>query len=210
MREGPFGRNLLPSGSFDLKKGRNLADEGWTDVSYATEGMTTRAEIVPGYGYGPENAALRLYVGPKDTSSQKSVDALVPFLDHPAVALRSPPIPMKKGNIFRIRALIQNHRKYIGGTGGIIISDSIGGPSEEFRVVFGTDWREVFLYRRAPNDGQFTVTLGLAAFGDVFFDDIRVESIVAEGSGGEPPVEDQGEIARRPPPPARDPQLPRR
>jgi hypothetical protein len=45
----------------------------------------------------------------------------------------------------------------------------------------------VVLFRRAPADGVMTVTLGLASYGEAFFNDFKIE--VAEGPAGSAPAE---------------------
>ena len=55
----------------------------------------------------------------------------------------------------------------------------------------------VVLYRRAPSDGDLTVTLGLAGYDSVFFDDLRVERVEAAPSV-EPPGVASLPRARRP------------
>ena len=40
-----------------------------------------------------------------------------------------------------------------------------------------TRFSKVVLFRRVPADGVFTVTLGLAGFGDAYFDQLKVETV---------------------------------
>jgi hypothetical protein len=62
--------------------------------------------------------------------------------------------------------------------GGVIIRDSIGGEQFQFRTSGPiAEYSRVILFRKAPADGTFTVTLGLAGYGEAFFDDLRVEVI---------------------------------
>ena len=64
------------------------------------------------------------------------------------------------------------------GVGGVIVRDSIGGEQFQYRSRDPIpDYSRVVLYRKAPADGTFTVTLGLAGYGEAFFDDLRVEVI---------------------------------
>ena len=49
------------------------------------------------------------------------------------------------------------------------------------------------LFRKAPADGTFTVTLGLAGYAEAYFDDFRVEVIEHEGTTGDSDV-----VQRRP------------
>lgn len=204
---GPFGENLLASGDFESGGIAEMAREGWRDVSHVQEDAEGAIQYVEGAGYGRErNDALRLRVAPKELD-KKAMEKLVPFLDHPAAAVRSPAIPVVRDRLYRIRVLIRLVPQLPGGTGGIIVRDSIGGPAYEFRA---TDlcpfWREVTLYRLAPEDGTMTVTLGLAGYGEAYFDRLRIDAI--DGGSSRPaaprPAGD-APIARRPSPPSPNP-----
>jgi hypothetical protein len=46
----------------------------------------------------------------------------------------------------------------------------------------------VVLFRKAPADGTFTVTLGLAGYSEAYFDDFRVQVIEHEGTTGDSDV----------------------
>jgi hypothetical protein len=62
----------------------------------------------------------------------------------------------------------------------VIVRDSIGGEALQFRSTDPIpELSRVVLYRRVPADGELTVTLGLAGYGDVFFDDLRIEPVVS-------------------------------
>jgi hypothetical protein len=69
------------------------------------------------------------------------------------------------------------------GAGGLIIRDSLGGEPLQYRTTDALpEWSEVILYRRSPEEGALSVTLGLAGFGEAFFDDLRIEPIEVLGS----------------------------
>ena len=72
-----------------------------------------------------------------------------------------------------------------GGLGGIIVRDSIGGEQFQYRTSGPLpSFSRVLLFRKAPADGTFTVTLGLAGYAEAYFDDFRVE--VIEQDAGPP------------------------
>ena len=200
---GAFSRNLVPSGSFDLKQGKTLGEEGWVDVSHAEDDVTSKLEILENAGYGPKNSALHLVVTPKKTDAE-SLANTIPYLDHEALAVRTPPIPVHRGGFFRIRVLYRLNRQLPAATGGLIVRDSLGGKPYEMRLTDASPlWREITLYRFAPEDGEMTVTLGLAGYGDCYFDRLRVDTLTggeeSEPSPTPPPVDP---IARRATPPA--------
>jgi hypothetical protein len=100
------------------------------------------------------------------------------FLDFPVAAIRTPPIPVERNNLIRISVLVKRVFPTAEGVGGVIVRDSIGGEQFQFRTSSPIpEYSRVILFRKAPADATFTVTLGLAGYGEAFFDDLRVEVI---------------------------------
>jgi hypothetical protein len=207
-KELKFGPNLFAAGSFDDgEQADALKEAGWEDVHYAMDGVKTKFELKEG-GWDKEKKGgrvLRLSVTARK-DLERGVDAVPAFFDHPPVALRSRPIAVGAHQLIRIRVMIKMAIPSPAGVGGVIVRDSIGGEALQFRQTDPIpDWRELVLYRRAPTDGQLTVTLALAGFGWVEFDDLRIDRVVQEMPAGEP-----AEIARRPQPRQPDAALPPR
>ena len=190
-----FGANRLPSGDFDDPKG--MADAGWVNIDYKMEGITASMATVP-RDKSQTNRMIRMVVQP---TSKEDLDKNVPFFDFPIAAMRSPAIPVQAKNLIRITVLVKRSIASNAGIGGIIVRDSIGGEQFQFRSAGPIpSFSRVVLYRKAPSDGNFTVTLGLAGYGEAFFDDLRVELVEANevagsrrrgehrGRTGEPPL----------------------
>ena len=111
------------------------------------------------------------------------IDAIVPFADHPVVAVRSPGVKVRKGEMYRISVMANMTNSTVPGNGGLIVRDSIGGERFQYRTPHGLpdQWFQVVYYRRIPADGELSVTLGLAAVsGTAAFDDLRIEPIVEQ------------------------------
>lgn len=176
LRTYSMGPNLLPGGEFEEMDPKAFRSEGWTSVGYEVPELRTTIENVADKVNDARGSArmLHLAIRPADPGA---VDRLPPFQDHPIVAIQSPPIAVQKHQFLRISALVLCPRRTIDGAGGFIMRDSIGGPLLQFRQAAAlNDWTRVVLYRRAPDDGEFTVTLGLAStYGDLYIDDLRVE-----------------------------------
>jgi hypothetical protein len=130
---------------------------------------------------------LKVTVAPADPDAR---DHMAAFLDHPAAAVQSPPVAVKGRQLVRIRVLVKMppkrprgaNGKYVRelplGAGGLIVRDSLGGETLQYRTTAALpDWSEVTLLRRVPTDGELTVTLGLAGFGTAYFDDLRIEPL---------------------------------
>ena len=96
--------------------------------------------------------------------------------------------------------MVKRTRPTVEGAGGVIVRDSIGGEALQFVSNEAIPkMTRVVLYRRAPADVDLTVTLGLAGYDTVFFDDLRVERVEAA-----PAFEPPG-VAASPAPEAVDP-----
>ena len=198
-----FGPNLVPSGTFEeFKTLAALEAAGWVDVSRNSPDITTH-DRDGALAKDQKHRILRLAVQPTDMDR---IDRLPPMLDFPQAAIRSPEVKVKAGQFIRISVEIAKPMYHPEGHSGLIIRDSIGGEPLQFRynhVIF--DLTPVVLFRRAPADGVLTVTLGLACYGEAFFNNFKVE--VVEGPGTAPPADLAGPAPRLPdpatPPPVR-------
>ena len=149
------------------------------------------------------NRAVKLEVKP---ARAEELDTLVPqFLDFPVAAIRSPPIRVETNNLIMISVLVKRVWPSASGLGGVIVRDSIGGEQFQFRTSGPIPrYSRVLLFRKAPADGNFTVTLGLAGYGEAYFDDFSVQ-VIEQDSDSVPPDLVQGRQRGRT---ARSPGLP--
>lgn len=169
-----FSDNLLASGSFDDLPA--LQQDRWDPETYEYEGVSGKIDVTSKTAYHDKGRALHLSVVPTDKDA--GVDGLPIFFDFPPIAIRSPAIPVTAEYLYRISVLVKAPLNSVSGIGGVIVRDSIGGEALQYRTNEKiTDWARVVMYRRAPEDGTLTVTLGLAAYGEAFFDDFRVEQV---------------------------------
>lgn len=169
---GKFSRNLIPGGSFDDDK--LLVTNGWTSVGYTYPGFESKIRLIADKAR-PDNLNLKLSVKPE---KPEETDELPPYLDFPGAAIQSPPIAVQAKNLIRISVLVKRPIASVGGAGGVIIRDSIGGEQFQFRSSAAMPrFTRVVLFRKAPADMKFTVTLGLAGHGDAFFDDLQVQVV---------------------------------
>lgn len=172
MKAGKFGRNLVPSGTFDQPEAMKAA--GWTNVSYRTKGVKSSVTTEPSRA-DDRRRLLKLTVEP---ARKGEIDKGPPFLDHPAAAIRSPAVKVRADQFLRITVSLQRKFQTADGYGGVIVRDSIGGEPLQFVTAEPIPvMKKLVLYRRAPADGEMTVTLGLAGYGEAFFDDLTVTSV---------------------------------
>src|SRR5262249_36243630 len=118
----------------------------------------------------PDDHVLMLSVKSDDPKLVDQVNQ--PVLDYPAAAVLSPAIRIHANNLVRISVLVRRPFTSPGGKGGVIIRDTIGGDQFQYRSSAEIPgYSRVVLYRKAPADGSFRVMLGLAGYGEVYFDD---------------------------------------
>ena len=190
MKNGYFGRNLISSGTFDDTQA--LEEAGWTNQSYESDGIVSKVATVPN-GEKGKRRILKMSVDPAEASK---LDTLPPFLDYPAAAIRSPSIAVKAGQFLKISVYVQRPTVTTAGVGGVFIRDSIGGEALQFSSTGSfPSLTRVVLYRRVPADGEMSVMLGLAGYGDVYFDELTVQRVEAA-----PSLENLENMARRPNP----------
>jgi hypothetical protein len=188
-----FGPNRVASGSFDDEE--EIAAAGWANIGHQVEGLKAKLSTVPAaesepkepwmFGFDPEreaaNRVIKLSVEPVDPTQLDTT--LPPVLDFAVAAIRSPEIRVEASNLIRISVLVKRPYPSPPGIGGVIVRDTIGGEQFQFRTSGAiAQFSRVILYRKAPANGTFSVTLGLAGYGDVYFDDFRVE-VIEEGPG---------------------------
>jgi hypothetical protein len=193
MKTSRFSANLVPSGSFD--KPQTLEKAGWVNQSVEYEGIKTEIAPYPPASWKPDKLRhrwLQLTVQPKDKAR---TDTLPPAIDFPAAAVRSPAVKVQAGEFYRISVDVNRLIASAPGRGGVVIRDSIGGEALQFNTTepLGT-FTKIILYRRAPADGELTVTIGLAGYGGLSIDDFKIERAESP-AGPEPP-----DIARLPRP----------
>jgi hypothetical protein len=196
VKDGKFGPNLFEGGTFDAGAEGSLPD-GWEDVSYRQDGFDAKAtveKLEPKFTWDEKpGKVLQLRVF---TDREHSTEEVPAFLDHPLAAVRTPPIPIGARQLVRIRVMLRMLIAAPPGAGGLIVRDSIGGEALQYRdtTANGEEWRELVLYRRAPEDTDLTLTIGLASFGIAYIDDIRVDRLEQIGPGSLGP-----DVARRMP-----------
>jgi hypothetical protein len=174
-----FGANRVPSGSFDDPKA--MTEAGWVNVDHEFDGIISKMSTVPREGK-PGDRMIRVSVEPRN---KEDLDNNLPFFDFPVTAIRTPPIKVDAKNLIRISIQVKRSFASTPGMGGIIVRDSLGGEQLQFRTSDPIPgFSRIVIYRKAPTDSSFTVTFGLAGYGEAFFDDFRVELVEADEAPG--------------------------
>lgn len=191
IRDGSFGRNMLPAGSFDAAKGVRKPE--WWSTNLGRRDEIVQGAVLMDIDPKTQNHYLRLRVG---LAKDQTVNDQPPFLDQAFAAIRTPPIRVRAGEMFRIGVRLKSEYNLVPGGLGVIVEDSIGGEPLQFRTTGAIpDWQELIFYRQAPADGELSLAIGMAAFGELLVDDISIRPLdgtAADRSEPTPPAANPG------------------
>jgi hypothetical protein len=139
-------------------------DEGYTDPAPELGRSVLKLEV---------RTQIKTDASGKDLPVRTELERTFLSVDSPAVKL--PP-----GTLVRISAWIKVPAAIQGdAAGGVLFYDNAGGEPLSVRILAGARWKQYHLYRRVPANGQIAVTLALTGTGRAFFDDVRIEPLVA-------------------------------
>jgi hypothetical protein len=91
----------------------------------------------------------------------------------------------------RIHGFVKVPQTIVGSRDGVMVFDSLGGPSLAHRIRETGGWREVALYRAAPQDAQLTITFALSGIGEAWLDEVAV-TLLEPPLAAAPQQENQG------------------
>jgi hypothetical protein len=163
--------NVLPDGDFETPP--ESVPQGWMvqEVPSLDNVRMTAKRVKDAPLHGKQ--CLQLSLAGK-TELAPSV------LERSFLALHSPSVKLKPGTLVRITAWVRT-RGTTGSPDGALVYDSSCGEPLAVRIPSTKGWRRVTLFRRVPASGSINVTLATSAYGDVYFDDVRIEPLLAAG-----------------------------
>jgi hypothetical protein len=180
--------NVLPDGNFESPSNQKPA--GWLMQEAVLDDVKTRAVRV---AEAPQEGrqCLLLEIKPKD-------EQLPPLaLQRTFLAVHSPAVHLPPGTWVRISAWVKIPAPIGSSPDGALLYDDAGGeplavrltaPTKSETSIPGTaatqssPWKKYTLYRQVPAKGTINVTLALTGLGKVYFDDVRIEPLVAGGA----------------------------
>jgi hypothetical protein len=65
----------------------------------------------------------------------------------------------------------------VGSVDGLLVIDTLSGEALASRVQNGSDWRQFLVYRAAMATGPMAVTFALAGMGEVWIDDVTIQTV---------------------------------
>lgn len=166
------GENAIDGGDFEAPPEK--APPGWLVQEVPTlDAVNLTARRVKDKPYeGKQCLQLRV-----DNKAPLSPHAL----ERTFLAIHSPAAKLAPGTPVRITVWVRTGG--LGGTAdGALIYDSAGGEPLAVRVRGTKGWRRYQLYRKVPESGKINVTMAVSGMGEVFFDDVRIDSLVPASS----------------------------
>lgn len=161
--------NLLRSGDFEDEDTFRTA--GWQHSQTTIPGVVATAELVQ--PSGRRGYSLRLAAGPVPDKPSPLI------VDGPPVTVVTPSIPLRAGQIVRVRGDVRVLRSITGTRDGFQISDSLEGPLAAIHWTRTGDWRHFEMIREVSASDSLTVKLTLFGMGEVLIDDLTIQTIDA-------------------------------
>lgn len=156
----------------DFERLEQVCAAGWTNYTYPNSGVETQVDITSEAAH-TGTCGIRLRATPKDPESKPTL------VETPPTWIRSPTIQVAAGSIVRIEGWVHIPTPITGSVDGLIIFDSMTGEALAERIGETTGWRPFVLYRIATKTGPMTVTMALAGMGEVWLDDISIQTLTA-------------------------------
>lgn len=169
-RLGPAA-NALPNGDFEQPADRTV--EAWQSQETTMDEVQMTAQRV---GEEPHGGAqcLKLEIQPKNGGIPPAA------LERTFLAIHSPAVRLAPGTPVRITGWVRIPSPIQASADGAMLYDSAGGEPLAVRMTGATkDWKQFTLYRKIPASGTIHLTLALTGLGKVYFDDLRIEPLVA-------------------------------
>jgi hypothetical protein len=157
-------KNRLPSGNFENTDTDQMIKDGWDHEQDDIDGVRAAAELA---SLGRQSGfALRLLAVP-NTNAQIPV-----ALEGLPIALTTPPLPVKAGQIVHISGRIRIQARPAASIEGVTITESLTGSKVRRKKTRG--WETFELIREVTTDSNLRLRLTLHGLGEVLFDDLKI------------------------------------
>jgi hypothetical protein len=168
------GDNALPDGGFETAADKTSPNWLVEEVPSLDEVTTSARRTADDHHAGKQ--CLKLEVAPKNKELPPAV------MERTFVAIHSPAVHLPPGTLVRVSAWVRIPKPLKATTDGALIYDSVGGEPLAVRLTHAPEWRQFILYRQVPDSGAVSVTMALTGLGTAYFDDVKVEPLVAKGA----------------------------
>lgn len=157
-------QNLLSDGDFEDTDTAQMISKGWKHSQGDLPGIRASAELTR--LRGDSGTSLRLVALP-DPNHEVSVS-----LSGTPISIRTPPIPLKAGDVLRIRGRVRVPVAPAGSLEGVTVYESLTGTRLHWKRTEG--WKRFEVLREVGQDASLTLKLTLHGLGEARFDDLEV------------------------------------
>jgi hypothetical protein len=166
-----FGDDLLETGDFE--RDGNLDAVGWQYVPFTTNNLEPSAMLAADARQGRRSLELAALPAKSEGEEQAERPAVV---EHTRVAMVSPPVAVKEGQVVRISGFVRIPKSLTGSVDGAMVWDSLGGEGLALRFAVAKDWTPFVLYRPVRKNGKIRVHLVTTGVGAAQFDDLQIQT----------------------------------
>ena len=157
-------QNLLPFGDFENTGTARIIGGGWKHSQGDLPGIQASAELTQ--LRGDSGTSLRLVAVPDPNQE-------IPFsLSGTPISIKTPPMPVKAGEILRIRGRVRVPMAPAGSLEGVTVYESLTGSRLHWKRTGG--WKNFEVLREVGEDAEFSLKLTLHGLGEARFDDLEV------------------------------------
>jgi hypothetical protein len=171
FRSGQLGANRLAAG--DCEDVGRMKTAGWRMSMHRAPGVEASADVIIGNARSG-NYSLRLQALSSDPNAPPDL------VESPPIWVTTPNVKAAAGETLRIHGWVRVPAPITGSVDGLLIFDSLGGPALADRVDATPGWQEFTLFRVVGGSGPTTevsVTFALSGLGEVWLDDVTIESV---------------------------------
>jgi hypothetical protein len=198
IKQKAVAGNVLPGGDFEtgpVKSGTPWQSQKTTldEVELIDRVVTTLdvkappPKLKPGEKKDKTPAPVKMTTAPPAEGKQclmlriKAKDPVnePQALQRTYLAWHSPTVKLPPRSLVQISGLVCVPMPIKASPDGALLYDNIGGEPLALRLTDEMGWKKFTVYRRVPTSGEVNVTLALTGIGTVYFDDIRVQPMIA-------------------------------
>jgi hypothetical protein len=170
FKQAKRGPNVLQGGDFETDAG---VPTGWRVQEAQLDAVELSAERVT---ESPKEGKQCLMLEIKAKNALEPPQAL----ERTFLAVNSSLVRLEPGTPVAVSGWVRIPGPITASVDGALLYDSAGGEPLAVRLRDPTGWKKFTLYRRVPASGQMYVTAALTGLGKVYFDDIRIEPLMAD------------------------------
>jgi hypothetical protein len=164
----PRSGNRLNAG--DCENLATMLGAGWKHYLHRQEGITTHVNLSPRAAHSG-SAGLLVRAEPADQEHKPRV------VETPPVWVTTAPVSLVAGDLVQIAAWVRIDKPITGSVDGLLVIDSLSGQALALRPAASEGWRQITMFRAAPQSGPMAVTFALAGLGEAAIDDVTIEIV---------------------------------